>query len=172
MTDSNKNHVSLQDRASQIGDRLISRNESLVTAESCTGGWVSMLITSVAGSSRWFDRGFITYSNEAKQEMLSVDTQVIEIHGAVSEETARHMVEGAIENSHARAGLAVTGIAGPGGGSDEKPVGTVCFGWLVDGQCETETCFFSGDREDVRRQSVRHVLTGMLSRLQGGRDSG
>ena len=166
MTDSNNKHISLQDLASQIGDRLISRNERLVTAESCTGGWVSMLITSVAGSSRWFDRGFITYSNEAKQEMLSVDKQVIEIHGAVSEETARHMVQGAIDHSHARAGLAVTGIAGPGGGSDEKPVGTVCFGWLVDGECETETCFFAGDRADVRRQSVRHVLTGMLNRLQ------
>ena len=167
MTDSNKKHVILHDLATQIGDRLISRNESLVTAESCTGGWVSMLITSVAGSSRWFDRGFITYSNEAKQEMLSVDRQVIEIHGAVSEETARQRVQGAIRQSHAQAGIAITGIAGPGGGSDEKPVGTVCFGWLLDGDCETETCFFSGDREDVRRQSVRYVLTGMLNRLQG-----
>ena len=166
MTDSNNKHISLKELASQIGDSLISRNENLVTAESCTGGWVSMLITSVAGSSRWFDRGFITYSNEAKQEMVSVDRQVIEIHGAVSEETARQMVQGAIKHSHARAGISVTGIAGPGGGSDEKPVGTVCFGWLLDGDCETETCFFSGDREDIRRQSVRHVLSGMLSRLQ------
>ena len=97
--------MSLENVVSQIGDRLISRNESLATAESCTGGWVSMLITSVSGSSNWFDRGFVTYSNEAKQEMLSVSSQVIEIHGAVSEETARHMVLGAVEHSHAAAGL-------------------------------------------------------------------
>ena len=131
-----------------------------------------MLITSIVGSSAWFDRGFVTYSNESKQEMLGVDKQVIEIHGAVSEETARYMVQGAVEHSHAQAGLSVTGIAGPGGGSTEKPVGTVCFGWLVDGQCETETCHFSGDRNQVREQSVRHVLTTLLARLQHGSDRG
>ena len=125
-----------------------------------------MLVTSIAGSSSWFDRGFVTYSNESKQEMLSVDKQVIEIHGAVSEEAARHMVQGAIEHSRAQTGLSVTGIAGPGGGSPEKPVGTVCFGWLVDGQCETETCHFSGNRQEIREQSVRQVLTGFLTRLQ------
>ena len=154
----------------RIGNELVSRGEMLVTAESCTGGWVSMLITSIAGSSSWFDRGFVTYSNEAKQEMLAVDKQVIEIHGAVSEESARHMVQGAIEHSNAQAGLSVTGIAGPGGGSPEKPVGTVCFGWLVDGQCETETCHFSGNREEIREQSVRQVLTGILARLETGSD--
>ena len=166
------NQISLLDLASRIGDSFLSRSQFLTTAESCTGGWVSMLITSVAGSSQWFDRGFVTYSNEAKQEMLAVNSQVIEIHGAVSEETARHMVLGAVEHSHAQAGLSVTGIAGPGGGSDEKPVGTVCFGWLVDGQCETETCHFSGDREDIRRQSAEHVLTGLLARLEGGLNGG
>jgi nicotinamide-nucleotide amidase len=166
------NPTSLQDLASQIGDRLISREDYLTTAESCTGGWVSMLVTSVAGSSCWFDRGFVTYSNEAKQEMLAVSSQVIEIHGAVSEETARQMVQGAVEHSHAQAGLSVTGIAGPSGGSDDKPVGTVCFGWLVDGQCETETCYFSGDREAIRRQSAGHVLTGLLVRLDAGLHDG
>lgn len=168
----NKKQMSLENLVSQIGDRLISRNESLATAESCTGGWVSMLITSVSGSSNWFDRGFVSYSNEAKEEMLSVSSQVIEIHGAVSEETARYMVLGAVEHSHAAAGLSVTGIAGPGGGSAEKPVGTVCFGWLVDGQCETETCHFSGDREVIRKESVQYVLNGLLLRLEGGRNSG
>lgn len=164
--DMDKNQRSLESLASQLGDELISRGESLVTAESCTGGWVSMLITSIAGSSSWFDRGFVSYSNESKQEMLAVDRQVIEIHGAVSEETARHMVKGAIEHSRAQAGLSVTGIAGPGGGSPEKPVGTVCFGWQVDGQCETETCHFSGSRQEIREQSVRQVLTGILARLE------
>ena len=166
LTNTQNTEASLDDLASRIGDELASRNEMLVTAESCTGGWVSMLITSIAGSSNWFDRGFVTYSNEAKQEMLAVDKQVIEIHGAVSEETARHMVQGAVDNSHAQAALSVTGIAGPGGGSPEKPVGTVCFGWLVDGQCETETCHFSGNRQEIREQSVRQVLTGILARLE------
>jgi nicotinamide-nucleotide amidase len=164
--------ITLKELAAKVGDRLLSRNEALVTAESCTGGWVSMLVTSIAGSSAWFDRGFVTYSNEAKQEMLAVDKLVIEIHGAVSEEVARHMVQGAVEHSQAQAGLSVTGIAGPAGGTVEKPVGTVCFGWLVDGQCETETCYFSGDREQIREQSVRHVLTGMLARLERENDRG
>jgi len=162
----------LEALAAKIGDALLSRCEFLVTAESCTGGWVSMLVTSIAGSSAWFDRGFVTYSNEAKQEMLAINRQVIEIHGAVSEETARHMVQGAVRNSHAQAGLSVTGIAGPSGGSVEKPVGTVCFGWLFDTQCQTETCYFSGDREEIREQSVCHVLGGMLARLERESDRG
>ena len=164
--------ITLKELAAKVGDRLLSRNEMLVTAESCTGGWVSMLVTSIIGSSAWFDRGFVTYSNEAKQEMLAVDKQVIEIHGAVSEEVARQMVQCAVEHSHALAGLSVTGIAGPGGGTVEKPVGTVCFGWLVDGQCATETCHFSGDREQIREQSVRYVLTEMLARLERENDRG
>ena len=168
MLDSDKKQATLEELASQVGDRLVSRNESLATAESCTGGWVSMLVTAITGSSAWFDRGFVSYSNEAKQEMLAVDKQIIEIHGAVSEETARSMVQGAIENSNAQVGLSITGIGGPGGGTIDKPVGTVCFGWMVDGQCDTETCHFSGDRNQVREQSVRHVLTTLLDRLQHG----
>ncbi len=166
----NTANLTLEALAAKIGDRLLSRSEMLVTAESCTGGWVSMLVTSISGSSAWFDRGFVSYSNEAKQEMLAIDKQVIEIHGAVSEETARNMVQGAVENSHAQTGLSVTGIAGPSGGSTEKPVGTVCFGWQVNGLCETETCHFSGDREEIREQSVRHVLTEMLVRLEREND--
>ena len=172
LTNTQNTEASLEGLASRIGDELASRNEMLVTAESCTGGWVSMLVTSIAGSSSWFDRGFVTYSNESKQEMLSVDKQVIEIHGAVSEETARHMVQGAMEHSRAQAGLSVTGIAGPGGGSIEKPVGTVCFGWLVDGHCETETCHFSGNRQEIREQSVRKVLTGILAGLERSKNRG
>ncbi|MEA1888697.1 MAG: CinA family protein [Pseudomonadota bacterium] len=156
----------LQELAEKIGNRLLFRNELLVTAESCTGGWVSMLVTSIAGSSGWFDRGFVTYSNEAKQEMLAVSKQLIDNHGAVSEEAARQMVLGAIEHSHAQAGLSITGIAGPGGGSIEKPVGTVCFGWLVNGQCETVTCHLTGDREEIREKSVHYALTEMLARLE------
>lgn len=151
--------------AAQLGESLQARGEILATAESCTGGWVSMLVTSVTGSSTWFDRGFVTYSNAAKQEMLAVSSEVIEIHGAVSEETARQMVLGVVAHSNASVALSITGIAGPGGGSAEKPVGTVCFGWLVDGHCDTETCHFSGDRDAIREQAVRHVLSQLLTRL-------
>ena len=125
-----------------------------------------MLITSISGSSGWFDRGYVTYSNTSKQEVLGVSNQVLEINGAVSEETARQMVEGAIERSEANVGLSITGIAGPGGGSEEKPVGTVCFGWQVDQNCDSQTCHFSGDRNTVREKSVQHALAEILQRLQ------
>ena len=161
----NETSTALQALAVQVGEKLLARGEILATAESCTGGWVSMLVTSVSGSSAWFDRGFVTYSNESKQEMLAVSSEVIEIHGAVSEETARQMVLGAVTHSNASAALSITGIAGPGGGSTEKPVGTVCFGWLVDGHCDTETCHFSGARDAIREQAVRHVLSQLLTRL-------
>ena len=161
----NETSTTLQALAVQVGEKLLAQGEILATAESCTGGWVSMLVTSVSGSSTWFDRGFVTYSNESKQEMLAVSSEVIEIHGAVSEETARQMVLGAVAHSNASVALSITGIAGPGGGSTEKPVGTVCFGWLVDGHCDTETCHFSGDRDAIREQAVRHVLNQLLTRL-------
>ena len=160
-----------QELVTRLGAQLASRGEMMATAESCTGGWVSMLVTAVSGSSNWFDRGFVTYSNESKQEMLGVSKQVIEINGAVSEETARQMVEGAIDNSHASVALSITGIAGPGGGTTDKPVGTVCFGWQVNKVTDTETHHFPGDRTAVREQSVIHALTGLLQRLShGGRD--
>jgi nicotinamide-nucleotide amidase len=161
MTETHK----LDELVTRLGAALAANGMMLATAESCTGGWVSMLATSVSGSSSWFDRGFVTYSNESKQEMLGVSSQVLEIHGAVSEQTARQMVEGAISNSRADTALSITGIAGPAGGSDEKPVGTVCFGWQINHRVDTETCHFAGDREAVRKQSVVHSLSGLLQRI-------
>ena len=150
--------------AKQVGKMLESHNRKLVTAESCTGGWVAQSITDISGSSAWLDRGFVTYSNEAKQEMLGVSQKTIATYGAVSEECVVEMVQGALKNSHADSALAVTGIAGPDGGSDDKPVGTVWFGWLLTGaQCKTFRQQFSGDREAVRRQAVALALRGVLN---------
>jgi nicotinamide-nucleotide amidase len=165
MVDTDREQRELDQLVALIGESLVEAKQMLTTAESCTGGWLSMLLTSLAGSSAWFDRGFVTYSNQSKQEMLSVDEQIIEIHGAVSEETARYMAIGAIQHSHAELALSITGIAGPGGGSDEKPVGTVCFGWVLNGQCDTATCHFSGDREQVRAQAVRFGLEKIVNQL-------
>jgi nicotinamide-nucleotide amidase len=140
----------------------------LVTAESCTGGWVAQAITSVAGSSAWFERGFITYSNAAKQEVLGVSKKTLKDHGAVSEETAREMARGALARGCGTIALAVTGIAGPGGGSTAKPVGMVCFAWARKGAAaRSETRRFRGGREAVRRQSVVRALEGVLELLEG-----
>ena len=141
----------------------------LVTAESCTGGWVAQELTAIAGSSSWFDRGFVTYSNEAKQEMLGVRAETLATHGAVSEETAAEMARGALEKSRGTLSLAVTGIAGPSGGTPAKPVGTVCFAWATKGRApRAQTRRFEGDREAVRRQSVEHALAGVLELLDEG----
>ena len=157
----------LQTLSESVGAQLLSRGEWLATAESCTGGWVAQSITAIAGSSAWFDRGFVTYSNAAKQEMLGVSEATLERHGAVSEATARAMAQGAIAHSRADWAIAITGIAGPGGGSPEKPVGTVCFAWAQrDGGCEAQTCGFAGDRAAVREQSVIHALRGLLARIE------
>lgn len=122
-------------------------------------------VTAIAGSSGWFDRGFVTYSNAAKIDMLGVPETTLERHGAVSEQTARAMVQGALRNSRADWAVAITGVAGPAGGSAEKPVGTVCFAWAQrDNGCEAQTCHFTGDRAEVREQSVRHGLNGLLKR--------
>ena len=134
----------------------------LATAESCTGGWIAKCCTDYAGSSNWFERGFVTYSNDAKQEMLQVSQQLLEEQGAVSVEVAQEMVAGALNNSRATAALSVTGIAGPDGGTAEKPVGTVCFGWSYNGASCSQICQFPGDRNAVREQTVIHALTGML----------
>lgn len=152
---------------SQALGAAASRGRHLVaTAESCTGGWVAQVITHTAGSSGWFDRGFVTYSNEAKAELLDVRRETLEKCGAVSPETAGEMATGALKNSNAMISLAITGIAGPTGGSPGKPVGTVCFAWCRLGEtAETETAVFAGDREAIRRQSVIHALRGLLSRL-------
>jgi nicotinamide-nucleotide amidase len=152
--------------AEQLAARLKARRDVIVTAESCTGGWVAQELTAIAGSSAWFDRGFVTYSNAAKQEMLGVRAETLSRHGAVSEETASEMARGALEHSAGSVALAITGIAGPTGGSAEKPVGTVCFAWTRKGRTPTaETRRFAGDREAVRRQSVEHVLARVLELL-------
>ena len=157
--------------AKKVGEALRTANGSLVTAESCTGGWAAQVMTSVAGSSEWFERGFVTYSNASKQELLGVRAETLARHGAVSEETAREMARGALERSRGTVALAITGVAGPGGGTREKPVGTVCFAWARRGEAErSETQRFEGDREAVRRQSVVHALDGVLKDLtQTGR---
>jgi nicotinamide-nucleotide amidase len=139
----------------------------LATAESCTGGWVAQAVTSIAGSSKWFERGFVTYSNAAKHEVLGVSRKTLKKFGAVSEETARDMARGALARSRARVALAVTGIAGPGGGSAAKPVGTVCFAWAGRSGVRSETRRFRGGREAVRRRSVVRALEGVLEFLQG-----
>lgn len=149
--------------AEQVGKVMVSQGHKLATAESCTGGWVAQAVTDIAGSSAWFDRGFITYSDQAKHEMLGVNLQTIAVFGAVSQECVTEMVQGALQNSKAECALAVTGIAGPDGGSVDKPVGTVWFGWLhCEGECKTLKRRFSGDRKAVRRQAVDQALRGVL----------
>ena len=158
----------MDDLAKRIGQRLKGANAVLVTAESCTGGWVAQVITSVAGSSAWFDRGFITYSNAAKRELLGVRAETLAQHGAVSEETAREMALGALARSQGSVAVSVTGVAGPAGGTKEKPVGTVCFAWARADGVHAETRRFSGDRESVRKQSVIRALEGVMNTLDGG----
>ncbi len=156
----------LEALAAEVGARLRERGERLATAESCTGGWVAQCATAIAGSSDWFERGFVTYSNEAKTEMLGVAPDTLARHGAVSPAVALEMATGALRNSHAQWALAITGIAGPSGGTPEKPVGIVCFAWTgPDAFIDCETCHFSGNREDVRRAAVAHTLRGLLARL-------
>jgi nicotinamide-nucleotide amidase len=157
----------LENLAERLGCLLVERGEWLAAAESCTGGWLAQSVTAIAGSSTWFDRGFVTYSNAAKVEMLGVSEGSLERHGAVSEAVARAMAQGVLDYSRADWSVAITGIAGPGGGSAEKPVGTVCFAWAQrDGGCEACTAHFSGDRAAVREQSVRFALNGLLVRIE------
>ncbi len=152
--------------AEELGEGLKARGLMLATAESCTGGWVSQVVTMVPGSSDWFERGFVTYTYISKREMLGVDGATLERYGAVSEEVVRQMVSGALERSHAQVAIGVSGVAGPGGGTPDKPVGTVCFGWgSKGGACRTETIRFLGDRDAVRRQAVERALRGVLELL-------
>lgn len=159
--------------AREIGTRLAAEGLVLTTAESCTAGGVAYAVTQVPGSSAWIDRGYIVYSNEAKQRMLGVSAAILREHGAVSEPVAQAMALGALAQGHARAALAlaVTGIAGPDGGTPEKPVGTVCFAWAlqrnpsVPPRVRTETRHFSGDRAAVRTQSIAAALEGVLRQL-------
>ena len=157
------NDQMLQRLAKQVGIELTQQGLMLASAESCTGGWLGQTITSVAGSSAWYERGFITYAAISKHEMLGVSAATLEQHGAVSEQTVREMAEGAIVRSHAQVAVAITGIAGPDGGTAEKPVGMVCFAWVLkDGLARRQTRHFSGDREAVRRQSVAVALQGVI----------
>ncbi|MEE9345176.1 MAG: nicotinamide-nucleotide amidohydrolase family protein [Methylococcales bacterium] len=151
-----------------VSKLLLARQYTLVTAESCTGGLVAALITEIAGSSQWFDRGFVTYSNQSKQQMLGISNQTLLNYGAVSELVAAQMAEQAVSRSHADVGLSITGIAGPGGGSDEKPVGTIWFGWKFtdsdDQPVITQHQIFSGSRDAIRMQAVRVALQGIVSK--------
>jgi nicotinamide-nucleotide amidase len=149
-----------------LSARLIAQNVMLATAESCTGGWIAKCCTDYAGSSTWFERGFVTYSNAAKREMLGVSEKMLEEQGAVSEAVALAMVAGAIKKSEATVAVSVTGIAGPDGGSVEKPVGTVCFAWSFNGMAQAQTCQFDGDRNSVREQTVRHALEHLLELVE------
>ncbi|MEO8144204.1 MAG: CinA family protein [Betaproteobacteria bacterium] len=151
--------------ARQVGKKLAAASAVLVTAESCTGGWVAQAVTSVAGSSGWFERGYVTYSNAAKREALGVRQATLARHGAVSEPTAREMARGALRNSRGTIALSVTGIAGPGGGAPGKPVGTVCFAFARGRKIRSETKRFKGNRASVRRQSVVQALRGVLKCL-------
>lgn len=152
--------------AAKVGESLQQRGLFLVSAESCTGGWLGQAVTAIAGSSAWYERGFITYSNLSKNELLNVSLDTLSEFGAVSEETAKDMAIGAQKNSHAQISVAITGIAGPDGGSKAKPVGTVCFAWLQKNVVLiSKTCIFKGDRESIRRQSVIKALNGILDLL-------
>lgn len=159
--------ASLEALAADLGAVLLANGERLTTAESCTGGWVAQCLTAIAGSSGWFDCGFVSYSNEAKIEILGVAIETLAAQGAVSEATAGAMALGARRRSHADWALAITGVAGPGGGSADRPVGTVCFAWSgPEGQLDTDTRRFPGDRAAVRAQSVAHALEGVLQRVR------
>jgi len=151
--------------ANELAALLLDKGWMLATAESCTGGMIAAACTDLPGSSNWFERGFVTYSNEAKTEMLDVDPALIEAYGAVSEVVARAMAFGAVRRSRARVGVAVTGVAGPTGGSKDKPVGTVWFGFMVDGVLSSETKRFDGDRAAVRAATVRYALERLLQLL-------
>ncbi len=149
----------------ELGERLTRRGARLATAESCTGGWIAKVLTDRPGTSHWFDRGFVTYSNQAKQEMLGVPAETISAHGAVSRETVLAMAAGALAHSDADFSVAVSGIAGPGGGTPDKPVGTVWLAWGTPEGVEAACEHFPGDRTQVRAAAVARALQGLLERL-------
>jgi nicotinamide-nucleotide amidase len=156
----------LYELAARAGRELHSRGLMLATAESCTGGWIAEAVTMIPGSSAWFERGFVTYTYISKREMLAVKESTLEKHGAVAEPVVLEMVEGALKASHAQVAVAVSGVAGPSGGTPQKPVGTVCLAWgLKDRAPFAETRHFPGDREEVRRASVVHALTVLIETL-------
>jgi len=156
----------LRRKVSDLGERLASRGERLCTAESCTGGWIGQAVTSVSGSSAWFDSGFVTYSNEAKMKMLGVKAGTLDRYGAVSAETVREMAAGALAGSRADWAVAVSGVAGPDGGTADKPVGLVWLAWMRRGsEPQTRRFLFDGDRDTVRLKSVEAAVEGLLDRI-------
>ena len=156
----------LEKLATELGTALKAHSFVMALAESCTGGMVAQTITSIAGSSAWFDRGFVTYSNAAKIEMLGVSAETLEKFGAVSEEIAIEMALGALKNSHAKITGSITGIAGPDGGTTDKPVGTVCFAWAgLDMPVSVTTRHLQGNREEVRQQVTAVLMAGLIERL-------
>jgi nicotinamide-nucleotide amidase len=157
----------LQSLAQQVGQRLLARHEWLATAESCTGGLIAKLLTDIAGSSAWFERGLVTYSNGAKEQLLGVPAEVLQASGAVSAETVQAMVQGLLLAAPVQWGIAVSGIAGPSGGTPDKPVGTVWIGWGGSAVAGSVSRFlFAGDRDAVRRQAAEAALNGLLGLLQ------
>jgi nicotinamide-nucleotide amidase len=160
-----KNELPAHELTGLLADLMLRKGWLLATAESCTGGMISAACTDLAGSSAWFERGFVSYSNEAKTELLGVDAALIAAHGAVSEAVARAMVQGAVTHSRAQVAVAVTGVAGPSGGSRAKPVGTVWFGFMVDGSLSSEMLRFGGDRAAVRAATVQHALRRLVTLL-------
>ena len=150
--------------AERVGFALKAKGLMMASAESCTGGWIAQAVTAVPGSSEWFDRGFVTYTYISKREMLGVKPETLAAHGAVSLETVHEMTAGALARSHAQVAVSVSGTAGPTGGTAQKPVGTVCFGWgAKEGVVQTATKCFDGDRESVRRQAVAFALEQVLA---------
>ena len=157
---------SLQEIAQKTINLLLENDYQLVTVESCTGGWVGKTITDLSGSSAAFTGSFVTYSNEAKQQMVGVQLETLKTYGAVSEEVAAEMAAGAIQKTDAQVAVSITGVAGPSGGTEAKPVGMVCFGWAFkDHKPETTVCYFDGSRDEVRRQAVAFALQGIALRL-------
>ena len=155
----------LEQLATDTGKRLIDQGMILATAESCTGGWISKVLTDIPGSSQWFECGFVTYSNASKHALLGVSEDVLDEYGSVSEEVVRQMVQGALQRSKANIAVAVSGIAGPGGGTEDKPVGTVWLACGSDSFLVAEKKLFTGDRESIRRKTVIRALEGIRYHL-------
>ncbi len=163
--------MDLLQQAEQLGEALRRLGLMVATAESCTGGWLSQELTAVVGSSAWFERGFVTYSNESKQEMLAVSAETLAQFGAVSEAVVCEMAQGALRHSRAQLSVAISGVAGPGGGTIEKPVGTVCFGWARQGgDVISRRLHFVGDRQAVRQQAVAVAIQGLRDLVENGED--
>lgn len=166
MATDNLSRLALSNLATEIGELLLANNRVLCLAESCTGGLASGLITEIPGSSAWFDSGLVVYSNQAKQDLLNVSAESLRQHGAVSEQVAVEMAIGALNQGRANVAASVTGIAGPDGGTEEKPVGTVCFAWAGNGIAATATTkHFSGNRQNIREQSILTLLNGIKQAL-------